>query len=120
MRIGRDEANPAVGRPRYGLFDIASHLARWSAMHLLERGARPLADILDGEQVEVVEIVFECVRRLCPPIELHPGDILSCERRTSRVIALRRHDGARVQIDPFYASFVAIRAHIDSNDPPGD
>lgn len=71
---------------------------------------RPLADITDGECIEVVEIVFDSLCRLCPPIGLHPGDVFSCEGRNSRDIALRREDGAFMHIDPFHASFVAIRS----------
>ena len=71
---------------------------------------RPLADVAGGEQVQVVEIVFDSVRLLCPVIGLRPGDVFDCEERTPRSIALRRRDGTRVVIDPFYASFIAIRS----------
>jgi hypothetical protein len=63
----------------------------------------------------VVEIVFDTVRLLCPVIGLHPGDVVDCEERTPRSIALRRPDGTRVVIDPFYASFIAIRSHVGRN-----
>lgn len=81
---------------------------------------RALADVAGGEQVQVVEIVFDSVRLWCPMIGLHPGDILDCEERTPRSIALRRRDGTRVVIDPFYASFIAIRPHVGRNAGPRD
>jgi hypothetical protein len=81
---------------------------------------RALADVAGGEQVQVVEIVFDSVRLWCPVIGLHPGDILDCEERTPRSIALRRRDGTRVVIDPFYASFIAIRSHVGRNAEPHD
>ena len=86
-------------------------------MQDLRRDTRPfpLAEVAGGEQVEVVEILFETIRRLCPPSGLHRGDILDCEGRTSCAITLRRPDGTRVTIDPFYASFVAIRPHSSRN-----
>jgi hypothetical protein len=71
---------------------------------------RPLSDVNHGEQVQVVEVVFDAVRRLCPDVELHPGDILDCEARTQRSIAFRRTDGRTVVIDRFYASFIAVQS----------
>ena len=77
---------------------------------------RPLSDVDDGEQVQVVEIVFDAVRRLCPGLELNPGDVLDCVRRTPRSISLRRADGRTVVIDRFYASFIAIQSQGQSPD----
>ena len=72
---------------------------------------RPLADVVSGENVEVLEIIFDTARLRCHDIGVRRGDVLSCEERTPLDIALRRKDGTRVLIDPFLARFVAIRSH---------
>jgi hypothetical protein len=69
---------------------------------------RPLADVANGEQFEVLEIVFDTVRQMCPTLGLHPADILTCEEKTSRDLVLRTGNGKRIVVDRFYASFVAI------------
>ena len=78
---------------------------------------KPPADIHAGECVVVIEIVFDTVRQFCPTIGLNPGDTYRCEGRTTRDIALRRGDGAALRIDPFYASFVAIRTQSGAHSP---
>lgn len=69
---------------------------------------RPLADVANGEQFEVVEIVFDMVRQICPTLGLHPTDVLTCEGKTRRDLVLRTDNGKRIVVDRFYASFVAI------------
>jgi hypothetical protein len=71
-------------------------------------GLLPLADVASGERFEVVEIVFDTVRQMCPTIGLHPADVLTCEGKTLRDLILRTGNGRRIVIDRFYASFVAI------------
>ncbi len=71
--------------------------------------ARALADVKAGERVEVVDIVFETIRELCPTLGIHLGDVLHCQRRTARDMLLLRGDGGQVTVDRFYASFVEIR-----------
>jgi hypothetical protein len=73
-------------------------------------GSRALAEVTAGERVEVVDIVFETIRELCPLLGINPGDVLRCEERTTREVLLRRGDGSHVAVDRFYASFVRIRA----------
>ena len=72
------------------------------------RDLRQLADVVRGEQVEVVEIVFDTVRQICPTLGLHPADILTCEGGTPRDLVLRTGNGKQIVVDRFYASFVAI------------
>jgi hypothetical protein len=69
---------------------------------------RPLADVASGDQFEVLEIVFDTVRQMCPTLGLHPADILTCEGKTPRDLVLRTGNGKRIVVDRFYASFVAI------------
>ena len=72
-------------------------------------GSRALAEVTAGERFEVVDIVFETIRELCPLLGINPGDVLRCEDRTSREVLLRRGDGRHVAVDRFYAAFVRIR-----------
>jgi len=82
----------------------------------LER-SRALAEVTVGERIEVVDIVFETIRELCPLLGINPGDTLRCEERTPREVLLRRGDGRRVAVDRFYAAFVRIR-EIDQSSFP--
>lgn len=70
--------------------------------------AKALAEVKTGERVEVVEIVFDTIRELCPTLRV--GDVFRCKERTSRAVMLSRGDGAQVVVDRFYASFVQVRS----------
>ena len=82
---------------------------------------RPLSEVAGGERVQVVEIVFDTVRLMCPTLGLRPGDILDCETRMPYDIVLRSTNGRRVVVDRFYASFIAIQilGRTESADPDG-
>ncbi|HEX6317148.1 MAG TPA: hypothetical protein VFZ73_19895 [Gemmatimonadaceae bacterium] len=67
-----------------------------------------LAEAARGDQLQVVEVLFDIVRRLCPTLGVQPGDVLQCEARTRRDIVLRLGNGTRITVDRFYASFVAV------------
>ncbi len=70
---------------------------------------RALAEVKTGERVEVVDIVFDTIRELCPTLGIHLGDVFRCRERTSHAVLLMRGDGAQVEVDRFYASFVQVR-----------
>lgn len=72
--------------------------------------AKALAEVKAGERIEVVEIVFDTIRELCPTLGIHLGDVFRCRERTSRAVMLMRGDGAQVVVDRFYASFVQVRS----------
>jgi hypothetical protein len=69
---------------------------------------RSLADVTDGELVQVAGGLFDVVRRICPTVGIHPGDTVTCQGRTLRQVLLRRTDGRDVSIDRFYASFIEV------------
>jgi hypothetical protein len=71
--------------------------------------ARPLKDASEGELVEILDIVFESLRDVYPKLGIAPGETLRCEGCTPWRIVLRRQDGHRIEVDPFYAWFIGIR-----------
>jgi hypothetical protein len=90
--------------------------------HELEH-ARPLRDASEGELVEILDIVFESLRDVYPTLGIAPGQTLRCEGSTPWRIVLRRQDGRRVEVDPFYAWFIGIRhaergPHLQSHSAP--
>ena len=78
--------------------------------------ARALRDAVVGERIEVQEIVFETLRLLFPPLGVATGETLRCVAQTPSRIVLRREDGRRIEIDPFYACFIGIR-HVPELEP---
>lgn len=81
--------------------------------------ARALRDAVVGERIEVQEIVFETLRLLLPPLGVAPGETLRCVAQTPSRIVLRRADGRRIEVDPFYACFIGIR-HVAELEPRHD
>jgi hypothetical protein len=67
-----------------------------------------LADIKPGDRVIVRDIVFDMVRALCSPMDTCGGDVFECEALRPLSLVLSSRGGRRVEIDRFYACFVAV------------
>ena len=67
-----------------------------------------LADATMGEVVSVQGIVFERPRALCRELGISTGDILRCADRNGQRLTVQATSGAAIEVDPFYACFIAV------------
>jgi hypothetical protein len=68
----------------------------------------PLVDASNGEDVEVVEILFDSIRERCVAGGVSPGMAYRCVGLTPTHVLLRGTDGHDVKVDRFYACFVGV------------
>ena len=67
-----------------------------------------LADARTGEVVWVQDIIFERTRILCRELGISTGDVLRCADRNGHRLTLQATSGAAIELDPFYACFIAV------------